>query len=168
MNTAINFNLNSIKKLLEDVSDDTYVRPSSLLSNSSIGQHTRHILEFFFCFLNGLDNDTAVNYDARKRSMEIETDKNHSIKKIEELLEVFKTEIHSRKIIVNYNESNDEANTSSMDSTSQRELIYCLDHSIHHQAMIKVALKEFQLEQVIDKDFGLAYSTIRNRDQCVQ
>lgn len=167
MNIAISFNLKSTKKLLKKISDDTFIRPASSLSDISIGQHVRHILEFYFSIVNGIDNK-IVNYDARKRSLEMETNKSHCIQKINELLEIFESEIQPYEVTIKYNESEVEDNFSSMASTSQRELMYCLDHSIHHQALIKVALKEFKLEYIIDKNFGLAYSTIRNRNKCAQ
>jgi hypothetical protein len=39
-------------------------------------------------------------------------------------------------------------------------MVYNTEHAIHHLALIKVALIEMQL-QVIDENFGMAYSTIK-------
>ena len=36
-------------------------------SDGSIGQHTRHIIEFYECFSEGLDKG-LINYDARRRN----------------------------------------------------------------------------------------------------
>ena len=44
-----------------------------------------------------------------------------------------------------------------------RELLYCLDHAIHHQAFIKIGLKELQIADLVEDDFGVAYSTLRYR-----
>ena len=44
-----------------------------------------------------------------------------------------------------------------------RELLYCLDHAIHHQALIKIGLKELQIADLVGDDFGVAYSTLRYR-----
>jgi uncharacterized damage-inducible protein DinB len=47
-------------------------------------------------------------------------------------------------------------------SSYQRELLYNLEHSIHHQAIIKVALRTLRSVE-IDENFGVAPSTIRYR-----
>lgn len=49
-----------------------------------------------------------------------------------------------------------------------RELAYCLEHSIHHQALIKVGLKEQNIENLIDENFGVAPATIRHKQKCAQ
>ena len=54
-----------------------------------------------------------------------------------------------------------------IESNYFRELLYNLEHCIHHQALIKVAV--LQLEHLqIDQDFGVARSTIEYRKQCAQ
>ena len=50
-----------------------------------------------------------------------------------------------------------------MKSSFERELLYCLDHAIHHQALIKIGLKELHLSHLVSPDFGVAYSTLRYR-----
>ena len=47
------------------------------------------------------------------------------------------------------------------------ELIYNLEHSIHHQALIKVAVLKNSAIQ-LSENFGVAKSTIEYRNQCVQ
>jgi hypothetical protein len=52
-------------------------------------------------------------------------------------------------------------------SNYYRELLYNLEHCIHHQALIKVAV--LQLENIsVNENFGVARSTIEYRKQCVQ
>jgi hypothetical protein len=57
-------NLEEIKKLVIQFSDQQYVYGSKLLSDATIGQHVRHILEFYQSVLNGLDSKN-INYDNR-------------------------------------------------------------------------------------------------------
>ena len=47
-----------------------------------------------------------------------------------------------------------------------RELIYCMDHCIHHQSLIKIALLEQNLMHLVDSNFGVAFSTQIYRNQC--
>ena len=45
-------NLRELKHVLLDLEDDAYATSFDLLSNASIGQHVRHVLEFYLCHLN--------------------------------------------------------------------------------------------------------------------
>jgi len=58
-----------------------------------------------------------------------------------------------------------EAAVEVVSSSFGRELVYCLDHAIHHQALIKIGLKELDCAQLVSEHFGVAYSTIRYRMQ---
>ncbi len=40
-------NLLELKELLQKLSEEQYSRPSEILSGASIGQHLRHVLEFY-------------------------------------------------------------------------------------------------------------------------
>jgi hypothetical protein len=45
-------------------------------------------------------------------------------------------------------------------TTYFREIVYNIEHTIHHLALIKVALIELKLS-LVDNNFGMAYSTIK-------
>ena len=52
-----------------------------------------------------------------------------------------------------------------VESTLDRELIYNIEHAIHHMAMIKIGLKVLAPELHLPENFGVAPSTIRYRHQ---
>ena len=66
-------NLRALKGVLLDMSDAVYATPLNVLSDSSIGQHVRHVLEFYLCLLHAQDSG-IFNYDARQRDLELQTD----------------------------------------------------------------------------------------------
>jgi uncharacterized damage-inducible protein DinB len=167
MNKECIHNLNILKELINKISLENYTKNSKSLSNSTIGQHSRHIIEFYQCFVKGIESK-VIEYDARKRSILIETDKNYCIEKINELIKSLCEKIKNKDIIIVYNNSDFENQQSESKSNLERELIYCVDHAIHHQALIKIALIEFKLDYLINDEFGMAYSTIRNKKKCVQ
>ena len=57
-------------------------------------------------------------------------------------------------------------NNQFFETSYHRELLFNLDHCIHHQALIKVAIITMN-EVEISKDFGVSYSTIdfRNKEK---
>jgi hypothetical protein len=51
---------------LQQLTDQQYQQPSATLSNATIGQHLRHVIELFMCLNQGYITGT-VNYEQRKR-----------------------------------------------------------------------------------------------------
>ena len=51
----------------------SYAAPCNALSNASIGQHTRHIIELYQCLIAGYITG-EIKYDDRKRDLLLEND----------------------------------------------------------------------------------------------
>jgi len=52
---SINKSLNELVDLLNQLSKKDYSKPCAELTNASIGEHTRHIIEMFQCLENQYD-----------------------------------------------------------------------------------------------------------------
>ena len=153
--------LDELSDLLKQLSKEDYTLPCYGLSNATIGEHTRHIIEMFQC-LNIQYENGIVNYDLRKRDYLIQTDTNFAEKSIKEIISTLDKKNKNLQLqqIVDGEELLIETNYN-------RELLYNLEHCIHHQALIKVAL--LQSESItVDANFGVARSTIEYRNQCAQ
>ena len=157
----INCNLDELIHLLTQLSDEDYSNPCANLSNSSIGEHTRHIIELFQCLENQYESG-VINYDNRKRNVLIQTNTDFAIQQIvkiqHSLDKVNKNIVLKQKI---------ESHEITTESNYFRELLYNFEHCIHHQALIKVAILQYPTI-TIDENFGVARSTIEYRNQCVQ
>jgi len=148
--------LEEIKKLLSDLSNAEYSSECAFLSNATIGQHTRHIIELFQCLENGYEIG-EVDYDNRKRNNLIETDQYFAISQISTIQnQVSKSD--KPFLVINTKENYEK----SIHSSYQRELLYNLEHCIHHQALIKVAVLHFPHIK-LSKQFGVAPSTLQYR-----
>lgn len=158
---SIQNSLDELIYLLDQLSDKEYSKSCIALSNATIGEHTRHIIEMFQCLENGYDCG-VLNYDNRERNTKIQTQTAFAKQSIIEIKSRLKSE---NKII--YLEQKSEESALSIQSTYYRELLYNLEHCIHHQALIKVAVLQFE-NILIDENFGVARSTIEYRKQCAQ
>ncbi len=146
--------------LLKDIDSVEYRDSLRPLHYSTVGQHVRHITEFYQCLLKGQKNG-LVDYDARERNIQIEVDKDFTI----ELLEDIKRHLDNLKtdypLSLKTQFGADEAVC--VPSSFYRELTYLIEHTIHHLAIIKIGLNEMYPEIKIPQNFGVAHSTIRFR-----
>jgi hypothetical protein len=161
---AINTSFQQLNEVLDQLTPEQYKTPSENLSGSSIGQHTRHVIELFQCLLAGYTSGT-ICYDDRKRDVRIETDPLFA----KQLLADIASSIEHENIELQLSGVYDETSTEQLHLTTNynRELLYNLEHTVHHMALIRVGLKELKTEPV-GEHFGIASSTIRHREQCAQ
>lgn len=168
MKNAAKENLYQLRDLLTNISKDDYTQKPEVLSGASIGQHMRHILEFYLLLIAGSFSG-IVSYDKRERDIAIEKDPKFALKTIDSLMSGINTLEEDLQVKFEADYSVSGASQNTIISTVSRELAYCIEHSIHHQALIKAGLIALKLNHIIDANFGVAYSTIRFRnDQCAQ
>ena len=156
----VNSSLDELIDLLQQLSDDDYSRPREQLSGSSVGEHTRHIIEMFQCLIRFYVGGT-IDYDLRERNKELEASTTSAITAIQQVKANLDKEncdlllaqrIQGDEIVVN--------------TSYFRELLYNLEHCIHHQALIKIGVRN--LNVTVSPNFGVARSTILYRNQCAQ
>jgi hypothetical protein len=149
---------------LHHLTDNEYTQHSKILFGATIGQHVRHIIELFQCLEKGYEEGT-VNYEKRKRDYRIETDK--------ELACFLLRKIHrnlsrpNKSLSLEAEDYNETVETVVIPSNYFREIAYNLEHTIHHMALIRVGINEVS-EAMLPDQFGVAYSTIKFREQCAQ
>lgn len=148
--------LKSLSNLLLLLNDKQYNQKIAFLGNASIGGHTRHIIELLKCATDGYNTGT-VDYLNRVRDLEIETDKSFAM---QELCYMVDQVIQSDKQMNLVIECSGESAANYVTTTYFREIVYNAEHAIHHLALIRVALREMELE-IVGDNFGMAYSTIK-------
>jgi uncharacterized damage-inducible protein DinB len=154
-------NLKWVVALLQELPDGIYDRPSALLSHATIGQHVRHIVEMYQGLLSGYDSGT-IEYDKRKRERRIETERAFAEETLNEIIAKIKKA--DKPLTVVYELDGGEV---SLQSNYEREVMYNMEHAIHHMALIKVAVIEMT-DITLPKEFGVAPTTLQYRAQCVQ
>lgn len=146
--------------LCQSLTPEQYTLKCRMLNEVSIAEHLRHSYEFYHCLLLGLDTK-QLNYEDRARDRAIENNLPYAIERMKKLKSQLTSPLKDTVIEL----KSKEAQSSLVKTSLERELVYCLDHAIHHQALIKIGLKEQELSHLVSQDFGVAYSTLRYRKQ---
>lgn len=160
----IDANVRSLRQaiaLLERIDDQTYAGSPSSLSPHRAGGHIRHIVEFYECFLNGLES-CHVNYDARRRDELVERSRTVAIARIERIIDRLESDGVLRGDCTVWVWMEDAPATYQdcyLTSSIGRELQVLHSHTVHHFALIAMTLKGFGVS--VERDFGVAPATLR-------
>lgn len=161
--------LNDLRFYLTVIEPVKYQAPLDLLSGSTIGQHSRHIIEFYQCLLEQSEVaiDPVISYAKRRRDFMIESHPDHAIRCVDEICERLNSIDVSKSCVLDTEEHAEEGLL--VRSTVGRELLYNVEHTIHHLAIVKIALKEILPDLSLPEHFGVAPSTLRHRHEaCAQ
>ncbi|SDH78715.1 hypothetical protein ACQ86K_27600 [Mucilaginibacter sp. P19] len=156
--------LEQLQYVIDELSPLQYTQPVKLLSQSSIGQHTRHILEFFIELNKGYETG-MVDYDKRVRNKAIEADKDFAVTTIRQV--EANVQKPDKQLLLQAEYGEGEAHSAQVFSNYYRELVYNLEHTVHHMALIRIGVNAVS-DVVIPDEFGVAASTLKYRKACAQ
>ena len=158
--------LNQLAELINALSDEEFRMELSVLSGNTIGKHVRHIVEMYQCLITAYPLNT-VNYDLRERNTQIENDRSYALSCIESISDSLLILVDKDlDLIVGLSKSDSRFET--VKTTFNRELVYNIEHCIHHMAIIKIAVEVSFNAITIPSDFGVAPSTLRYNEKCAQ
>jgi hypothetical protein len=164
LNIIISPILKQLINCLQQLTNEQYAANCNLLNGSTIGGHTRHVIELFQCLLNGYQNN-FINYEKRKRDITIEVDKQIAcdiLHAIESKINMPNKNLFLQGCFTAIDEEDIQVTTN-----YYREVIYNVEHTIHHMALIRVGVQEVS-DIILPNDFGVAPSTIKHKQLCVQ
>ena len=162
--TAIQNVFRQLSDSLQELSHEEYSQPSDILFNATIGQHVRHIIELFIELDKGYETG-CVNYEKRKRDYTIETNKDVAIELLHKIyLQLDKPD---KDLLLEANYSEDSNETVIIHTNYLREVMYNLEHTVHHMALIRVGINEVS-SLIVAKDYGVASSTVKYKKACAQ
>lgn len=162
LQTAVNTILVQLSDSLVLLSPEQYTKPCSRLSNNSIGQHVRHIIEMFQCLDDGYESG-LVDYEKRKRDQQIENEKLFAIEQLQEIYPKLNKPDKPLLLLTYYDDQVPEK----IESNYFREIAYNLEHSIHHMALIRVGICEL-CDISLEDSYGVAFSTVKYRRECAR
>jgi uncharacterized damage-inducible protein DinB len=148
--------------MLLRIPESAYQKPQKIFNGSSIGQHFRHIIEFYHCLLEGAGTG-RIDYASRKRDIRLEQDIAFAKRAFRQLSQSVKTLDEEQPVEVLADFTNAERPI--VGSTLGRELMFAYDHAVHHLAMIRIGL-EYQFPQLsVEANFGIAPSTVKHNSK---
>jgi hypothetical protein len=151
-------------EVLENLSDNQYAAPVDLLSGATIGQHIRHIVEFFQELDKGYESGT-VNYDRRNRSLALEVSRSLAICQLSEL--VLAVDRPDKDLALMAHLTAGDAGPVVIRTNYSRELLYNMEHIVHHMALLRIGITAVT-KMSLPPQFGVAASTLKFRQTCAQ
>jgi hypothetical protein len=146
--------LDQARVVLASIDDAVYTEPAPRTNGIRIGAHLRHAIEFYECFLDGY-RSRCLDYDARRRDAAVEQSRAAALRAIDRVEHSLRTVCDGPVVV--------RAGDLLLPSSIVRELQALFEHTIHHFALIAVALHAFGVG--VEGAFGVAPSTLRYRAQ---
>ena len=153
---------------LEGLDGDVYRQSPVPIATSSVGEHMRHVLDAIECLVAGAA-ERRVDYDQRERDEATEREAGTALARIAAIevriggwSERDATPLRVRADApggANGSAQDASEDDGWIDSTIGRELMYLVNHTIHHYAIIGMILRHQGV--ALPDDFGVAPSTLR-------
>jgi hypothetical protein len=154
--------------LVDSLTDEDYYKKSPSLSNATIGQHVRHVVEFYQCLSESCITG-QLNYDNRQRNLFIEENRLFGISCIQKIKsDVEKLNLKKLLVMESDYSYGEVIDTHFVETSVARELVYNIEHAVHHMALIKIAVCEVAPYITLPPSFGVAVSTIKHQEQCAR
>ena len=152
--------VDQLTRLAVSMTDEQYTRELQVLMNNSVGKHYRHIIEFYGVLLEGL-NTGRVNYDSRKHDPELEQSLSKCLEELEQIRSRFLESLWQEPMELTGSYSVDSNDDFAVSTNAERELVYNIEHAVHHMAIIRIAVQHEFPELALEDEFGYATSTLK-------
>ncbi|MDO5510910.1 MAG: hypothetical protein Q4F57_09455 [Weeksellaceae bacterium] len=156
LNKQLQRQLDMLGDVISQFSENQFTYMGKNEFESSPGMHVRHVLDFFLVLQRDL-NSGVIDYDKRVRNTAIEENPDSALSLVYES----KNWLESLSDHCCELQLNSPLHHQSLSSTLTRELLYLLEHCVHHFAIIRVFTERYFPEIMLHEEFGLANSTIQ-------
>ena len=146
-----------LKSILNQVKDSDYSKALVVLENGTLGRHVRHILEFYECLFMSCADD-AVCYDDRKRNILLEENIRFASDYVDQIIDKIEKVNINKRLLLKSKYDNAEI---LMESSLFREIMYNIEHTVHHLAIIRIAVSSELTYIDLSATFGYADSTVQ-------
>jgi hypothetical protein len=156
-NTAL---LRQIASLLRALDDQAFTAAPPHIAPHKASGHLRHILEFYLCFLDGLEC-CHIDYDARRRDPLLEQNRAAAAACIESIISRLEPVDADGIVFVRLEDASALGiRDPYLTSSAGRELQALASHTTHHMALMALTLLSIGVS--VPPGFGMARSTLRH------
>jgi len=160
-----NLILRQIGELLSRMNDGQYTKELELYNGSCIGQHIRHIYDFYNSIVRSIEIG-ELDYADRERNPDIERYTHNAALNFMSLSKIIMSLDEDTLIdVVTEFGIDDLPNRKRVSTSIGRELLYAYDHAIHHLAIVKMGIQTNFPDFFIDAEIGVAPSTIKHKNK---
>ena len=166
LNSVIDANHKTLSILVEQVSllSSRVYTQTTILTDSGIGGHVRHILEHYQELSSGLEG-RHICYDNRIRDQRLEESPEAAVAALNSILlwlqSVKKGGDLQLKLTAATSGSKQD-NSTTTETSLVRELLFLQSHTVHHEAIIAMLMKAQSIE--VPTEFGVAPATLQYRE----
>jgi len=152
--------LEQAPRVLSRIDDNVYSSTCEISPRASIGGHLRHTLNFFQCFIKGIEPG-RIDYNLRERDALTEIDRRYAAARIQALSgDLRSLALPPASTPLKVSTEDDGVNLPLWcDSSVLRELEFLQSHTVHHYSLIATLLRLHGIEP--DAEFGVAPSTLK-------
>lgn len=144
-------------ELIERLHDRLYTHVSHPFTTHGVGGHFRHCIDFYHSFLTAIGTG-RINYDHRTRDGRVESNRLFATSELKAMIEG----LQQLPLTDDPGEVKVRLEGAPWSRSSvRRELQFLLSHTIHHYALIALALRLQDFEP--GEEFGVAPSTLEYR-----
>jgi hypothetical protein len=151
--------LGQLRDLISALDETAYQTSIGILSHASVGQHIRHIIEFFLALEHGYETG-HVNYDLRKRDKRLEADRILALATLQAIAGNLDKADKPLWLVTDFDPGAEASYPVATNYT--RELVHNLEHVVHHMALLRIGVAAVS-DVRLPEDFGVALSTLRHK-----
>lgn len=152
--------LSQLSDMVSQLTEQDFIKPVDTLGNSTLGQHLRHTVEFFICLEKGFEAG-IINYDQRAHNKLIETDKFIALSMLSKISDFILSQKSNKALKLEAAYDLDKEEFVTIETNYVRELVYNIEHAVHHMAIMKIGIRQAAPYVTLASDFGIAASTLR-------
>tara|TARA_R110002167_G_scaffold89012_10_gene240170 strand:+ start:45926 stop:46453 length:528 start_codon:yes stop_codon:yes gene_type:complete len=157
MRTALANALEQLNDILVALEQMPGQLADNVYKEANVGQHMRHVFDHMLAIKLAIA-EGLVDYDKRDRGNEVETDRLMASQQLSLLRLWIQTEdFDNHKVAVASEIDCENTQRMRFDSNLNREILYVINHTIHHAAHIKLVLAQFGIN--LPAHIGIAPGT---------
>ena len=157
MRTALANSLEQLNDILVELEQIPGQLADNVYLEANVGQHMRHVFDHMRAIKLAIA-EGLVDYDKRDRGNEVETDRLMASQQLSLLRLWIQTEdFDNCKVAVASEIDCENTRRMRFDSNLNREILYVINHTIHHAAHIKLVLAQFGIN--LPDHIGIAPGT---------